>query len=115
MLTMKQVILARKDLKMDKGKLAAQVAHASVKAVLKTDKKVLAEWLDEGMKKVVLKVDSKKDLVKFKRLAEERGLKAALITDAAKTFFKNPTTTCLGIGPDDDVRIDDITGNLQMY
>jgi len=100
---------------MDKGKLAAQVAHASVKAVLKTDKKKLQEWLDEGMKKVVLKVDSKKDLIKFKNLAEDVGLKAALITDAGKTFFTKPTTTCLGIGPDDDEKIDEVTGKLQMY
>ena len=112
---MKQVILVRRDLKMEKGKLAAQVAHASVKAVLKADNKVLAEWLDEGMKKVVLKVDSKKDLIKYKGLAEDAGLKAALITDAAKTFFKQPTTTCLGIGPDDDDKIDSVTGSLQMY
>ncbi|MBU2590157.1 MAG: peptidyl-tRNA hydrolase Pth2 [Nanoarchaeota archaeon] len=112
---MKQVILVRRDLKMDKGKLAAQVAHASVKAVLKTDKKKLQEWLDEGMKKVVLKVDSKKDLINYKNLAEDVGLKAALITDAAKTFFNKPTTTCLGIGPDDDEKIDQVTGKLQMY
>lgn len=112
---MKQVILARKDLKMDKGKLAAQAAHASVKAVLKTNKKVLAEWLGEGAKKVILKVNSKKDLIKFKRQAESIGLKAALITDAAKTFFKRPTTTTLGIGPDEDEKIDSVTGQLQMY
>ncbi len=112
---MKQVILARKDLKMEKGKLAVQVAHASLKAALKTEKKFLNEWIDSGMKKVVLKVDSKKDLVKFKNLAEISGLKAALITDAAKTFFKKPTTTCLAIGPDTEEKIDEITGNLPMY
>jgi PTH2 family peptidyl-tRNA hydrolase len=86
-----------------------------VKAVLKTGNRKLAEWNDGGAKKVVLKVDSKKELINFKRAAEEAGLKAALITDAAKTFFKRPTTTTLGIGPDDDEKIDGVTGTLQMY
>ena len=112
---MKQVILARKDLKMDKGKLAAQVAHASAKLVLDSDRKTLKKWLDSGAKKVILKVESKKELLKFKRQAERMGLKTALITDSAKTFFKRPTTTCLGIGPDKDEKIDSVTGQLQMY
>ena len=35
---MKQVILVRKDLKLPKGKMAAQVAHASVESTLKSVK-----------------------------------------------------------------------------
>ena len=53
---MKQVILVRMDLKMEKGKLATQVAHASVDAVLKSPKDKIEEWTSGGMKKVVLKV-----------------------------------------------------------
>ena len=42
----KQVILVREDLKLPKGKLGSQVAHASVDATLKSDKKVVdAEFL----------------------------------------------------------------------
>ncbi len=37
MTTYKQVILVRQDLKLPKGKLADQAAHASVEAVLKSD------------------------------------------------------------------------------
>ena len=37
----KQVILAREDLKLPKGKLAAQCSHASVDATLKSDKKIV--------------------------------------------------------------------------
>ncbi len=43
----KQVILVRQDLKLPKGKMAAQVAHASVEAVLKSDKKTVESWRDE--------------------------------------------------------------------
>ena len=47
----KQVILIRQDLKMPKGKLAAQVAHASVEGLLKSHKDDINKWRGEGMKK----------------------------------------------------------------
>ncbi len=112
---MKQVILVRKDLKMVGGKLAAQVAHGSVETVLKSDRKLVQKWRDEGMKKVVLKVLDKKELVKYKKFAEQAGLVNALITDAGRTFFKRATVTVLAIGPNEDEKIDDLTSDLQMY
>jgi len=111
---MKQAILIREDLKMDKGKMAVQAAHASVEAVLKSDKKLVAKWRSEGMTKVALKVSGLKELFKFKQMAEDSGMATALITDAARTFFKEPTTTCLGIGPDEDERIDELCGKLKL-
>ena len=51
---MKQVILVRNDLRMPKGKLSSQVAHASLEAALKSNK--LKEWRSKGTKKVILKV-----------------------------------------------------------
>jgi len=113
-MSMKQVILVRQDLKMPKGKLAAQCCHASVEAVLKTNREKVNEWLHEGAKKIVLRVDSLKELQKYKRDADDAGLKNALITDGAHTFFDKPTTTCLGIGPDDEEKIDQVTGQLKM-
>ena len=57
----KQVILVRADLKLPKGKLAAQAAHASVDAVLKSDSKLVNAWRDEGMAKIVVKVKDEKE------------------------------------------------------
>lgn len=111
---MKQVILVRMDLKMEKGKLAVQCSHAAVEAVLKTNREKVNEWLHDGGKKVTLKVESLKELQKYKQEAEDIGLKTALITDAGKTFFTKPTTTCLAIGPDDEEKIDRVTGQLKM-
>jgi len=110
----KQVILVREDLKLPKGKMSAQVAHASLEAVLKSDKKVIAKWRGEGGKKVVLKVKDEKELLKFKEMAEDAGLKCALITDAGHTVVEPGTKTCLGIGPDDEKKIDLITGKLKI-
>jgi len=111
---MKQVILVRQDLKMDKGKLAVQVAHASVSAVLKSSKENLKKWKLEGSKKIVLKVSGLREMHKYKRDAESIGLETALIRDAGKTFFKRPTVTCVAIGPDKEEKIDRITEDLKM-
>ena len=54
----KQVIVVRSDVKMSRGKTAAQSAHASVSALDKAGKAAAAEWKKEGQKKVVLKVSS---------------------------------------------------------
>lgn len=110
----KQVILVRTDLKLTKGKMAAQAAHASVQAVLNSDKKIVEDWCFEGMKKTVLKVADKEELLSYKRKASNYGLKTALITDAGKTHIVPGTITCLGIGPDKEEKIDKITGELKL-
>ena len=110
----KQVILLRHDLKLPLGKAASQIAHASVDAVLKTDKKIIDVWKNDGAKKIVLKVKDEKELFIFKQMAEDSGLKTALIKDAGHTVVDPGTITCLGIGPDSETKIDAITGKLKM-
>ncbi len=110
---MKQVILVRQDLKMPKGKLAAQVSHASVAAVLKSGKAKVEAW-NIHAKKVIVKVKDEKELLSFNHNAQKARLKTAVIRDAGKTFFKKPTITCLAIGPDDEEKIDKVTKNLKM-
>ena len=110
----KQVILVRDDLKLPKGKLSAQVAHAAVDAAAKSDKKIIELWKKEGSKKIVLKVKDEKELMKYKEMAEDNGLKTALIIDAGHTILEPGTITCLGIGPDLEERIDRVSGKLRM-
>ncbi len=110
----KQVILVRQDLKLPKGKLAAQVAHASTESLLRSHKDDISKWRSQGMKKIVLKVSDEKELFKFKQEAEDFGLVTALITDAGRTVVEPGTITCLGIGPDKEERVDAITSKLKM-
>jgi peptidyl-tRNA hydrolase, PTH2 family len=111
---LKQAILVRNDLKLPKGKLAAQAAHASVEATLRSEKDKVKEWRMEGMGKIVLKVEDKKELFKYLQMAKDAGLVAALITDAGKTVVAPGTDTCLAIGPDEEESIDSITGKLKL-
>lgn len=110
----KQVIIVRSDLKMSKGKIAAQVSHASVEAMLKSHKDDIAEWRSQGMKKSILKVSSRKELFDYKRKAEDAGLVVGIIRDAGHTEVPPGSPTCLGIGPDKESKIDKITGNLKL-
>ena len=111
---MKQVILVRMDLKLSKGKMSAQVAHASVEATLRSPKRKVDAWHDEGMKKVVLKVVNLRELLKYQNLAKDNRLVASIITDAGKTHVAPGTKTCMAIGPDDEELIDEITGDLKL-
>ena len=110
----KQAILVRQDLNLPKGKLAVQVAHASVEASHRSDKETIKQWRAEGMKKVVLKVKDLRELHKYNQLAKDNGLVTAMITDAGLTTIPPGTTTCLAIGPDTEENIDRITGELGM-
>ena len=111
---MKQAIIIRTDLKMNKGKIAAQASHASVSSFLKSRRYSRDRWLDEGMKKIVLKVRSNKDLVKYFKEAKRMGLPCSLITDAGKTQIKSGSKTAVGIGPAKDSDIDKIVGKLKL-
>ena len=110
----KQVIIVRNDLKLPKGKLAAQVAHASVDAVLKADKDVVKTWRNTGMMKIALKVENEQELYKYAQLAKDAGYPVGIITDAGKTVVAPGTTTCCGIGPVLEEDVDAITGDLKL-
>jgi len=110
----KQCIIVRDDLKLSKGKLAVQVAHAAVSAYECARDEVSEAWKEGGQKKVVLRVPALKDLFELKEIARKHGLPAVLITDAGLTEVPPGTITVLGIGPAEVVEIDKITGNLKL-
>ena len=122
----KQIIVMRKDLNMRKGKMCAQAAHASMKVFFdlnhSDDKDTLEVCLDEYMRdwvygiftKIVVSVNSETELLEIEKKAKEKGLPVALIQDCGKTEFKEPTYTCLAIGPYDSAVINEITGHLSL-
>ncbi len=107
----------RSDLKMGKGKLAAQVAHASISAAeeaIKRSEGWYGEWKQEGQAKIVLKVGSEAELNELLRRARAARLPASLIQDRGLTQLSPGTTTCLGLGPAPDDLLDKLTGDLKL-
>lgn len=113
----KQVIVIRTDLKMSKGKIAVQVAHASVSAAEDSRTRFpnwWRNWLLQGQKKVAVKVKSKDDLIRIFNEAKRNDLPASLIADRGLTELKPGTITCVGIGPAPERLIDKITGSMPL-
>ncbi len=113
----KQVIVVRADLKMSKGKLAAQVGHAAVSAselarVMHPER--WRAWMEEGQCKVVVKVNDELKLLELERRAKELGLPTALIVDRGLTELPPNTITCLGIGPAPTKQVDEVTKDLPL-
>lgn len=112
---MKQVIVVRKDLTMGRGKIASQVAHASVGIVVDNPQNgYIQDWLATGMTKIVVGCDSEDELLQLQEQAKQAGVITCLVTDAGRTEFKEPTRTVIAIGPDQDFRVDELTGDLKL-
>jgi PTH2 family peptidyl-tRNA hydrolase len=82
----KLVLLARTDLAMSRGKIAAQVAHAAVLAALNgLGTADFATWLEQGQPKVVLKVGDADELRRMAEAGKQAGLPISLVADAGRT------------------------------
>ena len=111
---MKQVIVVRSDLKMSKGKIAAQACHGCLGAYKKSDSKKIQKWEQEGEKKVIVKVSSLEELFQLKEKLHKNNLVNYLVKDAGRTELPTGTITCLAIGPDNDEIIDEVTKDLKL-
>jgi PTH2 family peptidyl-tRNA hydrolase len=110
------------------GKYCAQAAHASLGALLSLadnqgDKLVISledpfvrDWLVGRFTKVTVYVETDEDLVFIHNSARLAGIPTSLITDAGLTEFNGvPTLTAVGVGPDDEEKINKITGHLPLF
>jgi len=110
----KQCIVLRDDLKLSKGKAAAQAAHASLLSCERAPVRDRKRWKEQGQKKVVLKVQSLEELYAVKDDAKKLRLPCALVEDAGLTEIPPGTVTALGIGPARAEEIDKVTGHLEL-
>jgi PTH2 family peptidyl-tRNA hydrolase len=113
----KQVIVFRTDLRLSKGKIAAQAGHAAVSAAEEAHKRHRSwweAWLFEGQRKIAVKVKGEKELVELESQAKDLGLPVALIVDRGLTEIPPDTVTCLGIGPAPAEKVDKLTGKLPL-
>ncbi len=118
----KQTIVLRRDIRMGRGKAAAQAAHASCEAVFLVLDSRREEWLiwlrawrGTGQEKVVLRVDSEEELVGIYNRAKSLGLPSSLVRDAGRTQLAPGTLTAAAVGPGPEELVDKVTGRLKLY
>ena len=132
MSNVKQVLVIRKDLNMRKGKMCAQAAHASMKAIfeqgnldldvnesvltIKMDtNSPLCKWIVGQFTKITVSVNSEEELLQVYEKAKSAGLIASIIKDNGLTEFSGvPTYTAVAVGPGNSTDIDQITGGLSL-
>ncbi|MCX8197253.1 MAG: peptidyl-tRNA hydrolase Pth2 [Candidatus Micrarchaeota archaeon] len=113
---LKQAIVVRSDLKMGRGKLAAQASHASLLACRMAEKhnrEYVNEWEKEGQKKIVLKVASLGELLElYEKMKKE--IPCALVQDAGHTQLEPGTITCFAAGPAPEEKVDKFVRHLKL-
>lgn len=123
-MAVKQVIVWRHDLQCRLGKKMSQAGHAaladlsnSIRDNVDADGNVSFkmtpaqfEWYLTNFRKIVLRVDNEADLLLLHLRAQELGLPVELIIDSGLTEWDKPTKTCIAIGPAEDSKIDELTG-----
>ena len=111
------VLVTRADLKLSKGKLAAQCGRAVMECTVRAKKAIprnLDRYRREGARKIVCKAEDDVALKSILGQAKSADLVCYLVKDAGHTEIPPGTITVVGIGPGPRSEIDKITGNLQL-
>jgi len=111
----KQVLVLRHDLKVRKGKLIAQGAHAAIGALQQASPEHIKQWKEDGCTKICVSVPDESALLELSVAVSMAGLPAYLVQDAGRTEFGGvPIYTALGIGPVPAPLVDLFTENLPL-
>ena len=81
----KMILAVRMDIKMEKGKIAAQCGHATLaayKLARKVTPKFVSQWESRGQAKVAVKCPDEEKMLELEARARELGIAARSIIDA---------------------------------
>ena len=107
-------LLVRKDLKMGKGKIAAQCGHAVQELIEKCPLDVKRKYYKTGCAKIVLQIGSEDELMEKCQEVRKKTFLYSLVVDAGKTQIESGSKTVLGIGPVKKDEIHQIVGDLKL-
>lgn len=119
----KMALIVRTDLKMGKGKAAAQCAHAALgayKLMLNEGQSsqnlpLLQRWEHSGQAKITLQVPNKEDMDLLFAKAISLNINSYIVHDAGRTQIAAGSATVLALGPAPKLVLDQVTGDLKLY
>ena len=119
----RMTLVVRQDLKMGKGKAAAQCLHATLALYKKItsstsasyNPQMVQRWERNGQAKITLQVPDQETMDMLFAQAMSIGVNAAIIHDAGRTQIAAGSATVLGLGPAPKAVLDQITGDLKLY
>ena len=114
----KMVLVVRNDLKMGKGKAAAQCSHATLaayKSARSHAPKTLRRWESRGQPKITTKVEDEEALLTAMAVARSLGLVAECIQDAGRTQIAPGSKTVVAVGPGPEHLVDQVTGQFKLF
>eukprot|EP00803_Ostreobium_quekettii_P007946 evm.model.scf_520.5 EVM.evm.TU.scf_520.5 scf_520:57060-60732(-) len=113
----KLVMLVNDELKMTKGKIAAQCGHAvsiAMKRLMTSQQGLLRSWEQCGQPKIALRVATRVEMDALASQAEAKRLMVSRVVDAGRTQIPAGSHTVVAIGPGENGRIDQLTSHLRL-
>lgn len=120
----RMTLIVRQDLKMGKGKAAAQCLHATLALYKKItnpnspayNPQMVERWEGEnGQAKITLQVPNQEEMDMLFAQAMSLGVNSYIVHDAGRTQIAAGSATVLGLGPAPKLVIDEITSALKLY
>jgi peptidyl-tRNA hydrolase len=83
---------------MSAGKMAAQVAHAAIRAYrLESDDSLVVNWLDNGECKLVMSARDENEIKRINEYLRNKNIRSEVIYDEGLTEFEGTEITALGV------------------
>lgn len=120
----KMTLVVRQNLKMGKGKAAAQCSHATLALYKKMtnpnsssyNPEMIQRWeILNGQAKITLQVPDAEEMDMLFAQAISLGVNCYIVHDAGRTQIPSGSATVLGLGPAPKAVLDQITGHLKLY
>jgi PTH2 family peptidyl-tRNA hydrolase len=95
--------IIRTDIDIPAGKLGGQTGHAFLNAFFKCEEmfpdRAHTYRIDELQAKIILNGKNLNNIMTIHHSCLELNIPSVIVRDAGLTVFKEPTITCIGVGP----------------